>query len=148
MSSAIAPVEQLITAIYVSSSSKLMSEDEIIEILRIARQNNERRDITGMLLYRDGNFLQVLEGPAAAVDDLIARIKRDARHHGVIVMSRRGIAERQFSEWRMAFRNISKSGLSEDNYSSFLEPGSEEEEGTEGSQLVFRLLRRFKDNIR
>jgi hypothetical protein len=103
-----------------------------------------------MLLYRDGNFLQVLEGPASAVDTLVDKIKRDSRHHGLILMSRRGIEERQFADWQMAFRNMSKSHMSEEGYSPFLEPtfDDEEEETGEASQLVFRLLRRFKDVVR
>jgi hypothetical protein len=102
-----------------------------------------------MLLYRDGNFMQVLEGPASVVDEVIAKIKRDTRHHGVILMSRRGVQERQFAEWQMAFRNMSKSHMVEDGYSPFLEPTVDEDEETgEASQLVFRLLRRFKDVMR
>jgi len=149
MSSVIAPVEQLVCAVYVSSAHKLLGDHELLELLQVARKNNERRDITGMLLYRDGNFLQILEGPASAVDELLDKIKRDARHHGVILMSRRGVEERQFSEWQMAFRNMSKSHTAEDGYSPFLEPYTEDEEETgEASQLVFRLLRRFKDVVR
>jgi hypothetical protein len=149
MSSVIAPVEQLVCAVYVSSAHKLMGDEELLELLRVARQNNESRDITGMLLYRDGNFLQVLEGPASAVDALIDKIKRDTRHHGIILMSRRGIEERQFSDWRMAFRNMSKSHAGEDGYSPFLEPSfDEDDEIGESSQLVFRLLRRFKEVVR
>ena len=149
MSSVIAPAEQLVCAVYVSSAHKLLDDVELLELLRVARQNNERSGITGMLLYRDGNFLQVLEGPSPAVDELIDKIKRDTRHHGVILMSRRGVQERQFAEWQMAFRNMSKSHLAESGYSPFLEPTFEDEEETgEASQLVFRLLRRFKDVVR
>jgi hypothetical protein len=150
MSSVIAPVEQLVCAVYVSSAYKQLDDLELLELLRVARLNNERHNITGMLLYRDGNFLQVLEGPSSAVDELIDKIKRDTRHHGVILMSRRGVQERQFAEWQMAFRNMSKSHMAENGYSPFLEPAfqDEEEETGEASQLVFRLLRRFKDVVR
>jgi hypothetical protein len=148
MSPVSAPVDQLVCAVYVSSAHKPLEDVELLELLRVARINNARRNITGMLLYRDGNFLQVLEGPASEVDDLIEKIKRDTRHHGVILMSRRGIEERQFAEWQMAFRNMSKSHMAE-GYSPFLEPTFEDEEETgEASQLVFRLLRRFKDVVR
>jgi hypothetical protein len=150
MSSVIAPVDQLVCAVYVSSAHKALDDEELLELLRVARLNNERHNITGMLLYRDGNFLQVLEGPAAEVDELIDTIKRDTRHHGVILMSRRGVQERQFAEWQMAFRNMSKSHMAEGGYSPFLEPTfeDEDEETGEASQLVFRLLRRFKDVVR
>jgi hypothetical protein len=149
MTAVLAPVEQLVAAVYVSSARKALSEDEILEILRVARRNNERVNVTGMLLYREGNFLQVLEGPASAVDHIVAKIKRDPRHHGVIVISRRNITERHFSDWRMAFRNMSKSLPVEQGYSPFLEPDFEDDrEIGEQSQLVYRLLRRFKDDMR
>ncbi len=104
-----------------------------------------------MLLYRDGNFLQVLEGPAGVVDSLIQKIKRDPRHNGVILMSRKAIEERQFGDWSMAFRNMSKDASGEHGYSPFLEPDFDEDdddEAGEESQLVFRLLRRFKEDMR
>ena len=149
MSAVIAPVEQLVAVVYVSSSSRPMREDEILEILRVARINNEKLDVTGMLLYREGNFLQVLEGPASAIDSMIQKIKRDPRHQGVILMSRKNIDERQFADWSMAFRNMSKDAGAEPAYSPFLESDFEmDDEVGEQSQLVFRLLRRFKEDMR
>ena len=139
----------MVAAVYVSSASRPLREEEILEILRVARLNNEKLDITGMLLYRGGNFLQVLEGPSGAVDTVLQKIKRDPRHQGIILMSRKKIEERLFGDWRMAFRNMSKSHMAESGYSPFLEPTFEDEEETgEASQLVFRLLRRFKDVMR
>jgi len=148
MSAVLAPVEQLVSAVYVSSAVRPMPEEEILELLRVARKRNESLGITGMLLYRGGNFLQVLEGPAGAVDQLIDKIKKDPRHRGVILMSRKPIEDRQFGDWRMAFRNMSKNCAVEEGYSPFLEPDSVDEELGEESQLVYRLLRRFKEDMR
>jgi hypothetical protein len=148
MNAVLAPVEQLAAAVYVSSAVRPLTEDEILDILLIARQNNERLGVTGMLLYRDGNFLQVLEGPASVVDSLIQRIRHDPRHAGVIVVSRKNIEERQFQEWSMAFRNMSKDVTSQEGYSPFLESDFDDDETGEQSQLVFRLLRRFKQDTR
>ena len=148
MSAVLAPVEQLVSAVYVSSTVRPMPEEEILELLRVARKRNESLGITGMLLYRGGNFLQVLEGPAGAVDQLIDKIKKDPRHRGVILMSRKPIEDRQFGDWRMAFRNMSKNCAVEEGYSPFLEPDSVDEELGEESQLVYRLLRRFKEDMR
>jgi hypothetical protein len=134
MSTVSAPVEQLVSTIYVSSARRRMSTDEMNELLRIARRNNEQLGITGMLVYRDGNFLQVLEGPAAPVDSVLAKIKLDPRHDGVITMSRKSIEERQFAEWPLAFRDMGR-----------VCDESEDEEGQEGARLVFRLLRQFKE---
>ena len=148
MSEVLVPAEQLVAAVYVSSAVRPLTEDEILDILLVARQNNERLGVTGMLLYRDGNFLQVLEGPASVVDSLIQRIRRDPRHAGFILMSRTYIEERQFQEWSMAFRNMSKDVTSKDGYSPFLESDFDDDETGEQSQLVFRLLRRFKQDMR
>ena len=54
----------MICLIYASSATKAMSQDELKALLAKARTNNQRDNITGMLLYNDGNFLQVLEGEA------------------------------------------------------------------------------------
>ena len=63
----IAFVQQLVSLIYVSSGVRVLTDAEIFEILTQSRRNNERCGITGLLLYRDGNLMQVLEGPGAAV---------------------------------------------------------------------------------
>jgi hypothetical protein len=93
---------------YASSASHLMSADELVHLLRQSRENNTPREITGMLLYSDGNFLQVLEGPDAAVDRLLKTIERDSRHKGMMELLRGELTERQFAEWSMGFRNVAE----------------------------------------
>jgi hypothetical protein len=48
----------------------------------------------------------------------------------------------------MAYRNMSKGSPTGEGYSPFLEPGFDDDEVGEQSQLVFRLLRRFKEDMR
>ncbi len=55
---------------YVSSAVRPFAEDELADLLAVSRQNNARLGITGMLLYKDGNFMQVLEGEEAEVRTL------------------------------------------------------------------------------
>jgi hypothetical protein len=69
---------------YVSSSCQDLSSEELLGILTAARVNNARIGVTGMLLYHDGNFMQVLEGPPDVLDALYQRVCADPRHHGVI----------------------------------------------------------------
>lgn len=69
----------LVAAVYVSSAVAPFTPQELLELLRRARQDNEAAGITGMLLYRSGNFIQTIEGPAAAVDTLLKRIACDPR---------------------------------------------------------------------
>jgi len=70
-------------------------------ILVEARRNNPRDGITGALICRADIYLQLLEGPEAAVDSAFARIARDDRHLEVKMLYRRPAAERLFPEWAM-----------------------------------------------
>lgn len=110
-------MSSLIQLIYASSATRLMTDEELVELLRISRQNNHPRGITGMLLYRDGNFLQVLEGEAEAVDALYNTIAQDPRHHNILLISRQAVAERSFPEWEMGFTDIN--GLTPDDMPGF-----------------------------
>ena len=51
--------------VYVSTASRAMSDADLNEILDVSRRKNRERDVTGVLLYLDRGFLQVLEGPEA-----------------------------------------------------------------------------------
>jgi len=51
----------MLSLIYVSTSVKLLNDEELLDILKVSRENNSGKDITGLLLYKGGNFMQVLE---------------------------------------------------------------------------------------
>jgi hypothetical protein len=91
---------------YVSSAIKKFTQNELVELLTNAREKNARLGVTGMLLYDDGNFMQVLEGARETVKTLYDTITNDRRHHGNIVIDEDELAERQFSEWSMGFSNL------------------------------------------
>ena len=75
----------------------------IARILAQSRKNNAERQIVGGLLFGDGCFLQCLEGEAAAIDALYAKIEADPRHRDLRVLSRQDIAQRSFDAWAMKF---------------------------------------------
>ena len=115
-------MSQLISLIYASSANKMFSETELVELLKFSRENNKRLDITGMLLYKDGNFIQVLEGPEEAVDGLYQKIMGDPRHVNIMMLGKQPIPERQFADWAMGFRNIDKLTAAElEGFSSFMD---------------------------
>jgi hypothetical protein len=91
---------------YVSSAIKKFTQNELVELLTKAREKNIRLGVTGMLLYDDGNFMQVLEGQKETVKALYASIIKDRRHQGAIVIDEDELVERQFSEWSMGFSNL------------------------------------------
>ncbi|HEY5718903.1 MAG TPA: BLUF domain-containing protein, partial [Gammaproteobacteria bacterium] len=56
--------------IYVSSATVELSLVQLNQLLQRARTKNAALEITGLLLYCDGSFLQLLEGPQGAVEQL------------------------------------------------------------------------------
>ena len=111
----------LFSLIYVSSAVETFSNEELVSLLQTRRGNNTADRVTGMLLYKEGNFMQVLEGEEEKVRRLHDRIQRDPRHRGLITLLEQRTAERQFSGWSMGFRNLSDPGVRETpGYSEFL----------------------------
>ena len=106
---------------YVSSARRKFGHAEIAELLAIAREKNSRIGITGMLLYKAGLFLQVLEGDSERVRDLYTKIASDNRHRACSVVMEGSIPERRFRDWSMAFRNLDDPDLSKlPGYSEFM----------------------------
>jgi hypothetical protein len=100
--------------VYVSSAKTSFGKPEVLELLRTSRLNNERAGLTGILLYKDGNFLQVLEGEGSAVQALFEKICADPRHGGVFTLLKSEIAAREFPDWSMAFRDLRDEALAQE----------------------------------
>ncbi len=92
--------------VYVSSAARPFGEADLSALLTKAREKNERLGVTGMLLYIGGNFMQLIEGPAEALDPLVDIIGRDSRHNGLTVIVRREIERRSFPDWSMGYRRL------------------------------------------
>ena len=80
-----------------------MQADDLEDILQYARKNNAEKGITGALVYIDGVFLQVLEGDAAELKTLMAKIAQDVRHEAVSVLQEGDVPAAVFGEWQMAY---------------------------------------------
>lgn len=78
----------------------------ISELLGVSRRNNDREGLTGALAINDGWFLQVIEGPGAALDRLLHRLAGDPRHADVEILSRRPVTARLFPDWSMVAARI------------------------------------------
>ncbi len=97
------PGQQLYSLVYSSFALTLFDESELDALLEQSRAANERIDVTGMLLYRNGRFIQFLEGPEEAVRALLAHIVADGRHTDVRVLVDGRPSARQFAEWTMGY---------------------------------------------
>ncbi len=139
----------MLSLIYVSTSVKLMNDQELLDILKVSRENNSAKDVTGLLLYKGGNFMQVLEGPDESVEKLFKIIEADTRHKDVTVLSREQIAKRQFSAWEMAFQNLDNPAIqSEPGYSQFLDHEFNDQFYRENPLRAYIMLLTFRDNMR
>jgi hypothetical protein len=98
--------EAVYSLTYVSSAVRPYSPEELRVLLTAARLKNDQHGITGMLLYKDGNFMQVLEGERNAVQATRARIEVDPKHHGMLVLLSGPIEHREFGSWSMAYRDL------------------------------------------
>ena len=101
----------MIQLAYISSTRGLLAVDDMANLLVASRERNGHRGITGVLLYKGGNVLQVLEGEASRVLALFEVIQKDRRHTGVIKLYQKSIQLRDFSEWTMGFQDLGAEGV-------------------------------------
>ncbi|WP_101758151.1 BLUF domain-containing protein [Oceanicoccus sp. KOV_DT_Chl] len=135
-------MEKLIHIIYVSASKEIFGEYELIRLLESIRTRNKKHNITGMLLYNDGNIMQLIEGAEADVSQLFENIKSDERHTGIIEMVRDEISERTFTEWSMSYKNITD--IYVEGFSDFLSFGSFPNERSSVISRAKKLLLSFR----
>lgn len=97
--------------IYSSRASDPLSVEEAQTLLKDARNGNARRNVSGVLIYKDEIFLQVLEGEHDVLERLMRNIIADSRHCDVEVIRDSPIDKRDFDAWRMAYLSPSESEL-------------------------------------
>jgi CheY-like chemotaxis protein len=96
------PTLRVFQLVYCSRAMRALSEDEWEKLLGKARRFNAAQQITGVLLYRAGRYVQLLEGPEAAVRRLFARLVQDPRHTQVVTVQVVAAARPYFADWSMA----------------------------------------------
>ena len=92
--------------VYISTSRQGLSAADLADILTVARENNARDGITGLLMLYQRQFFQVLEGDEEKVHACLERIEDDLRHTGVTVLMDEPTDTRQFPDWDMGTVNI------------------------------------------
>jgi hypothetical protein len=135
----------MLQMIYTSEAKTKFSPAELQGLLLIARRNNNRDAITGMLLYEDGTFLQVLEGENEVVEATYQRIAADKRHHKIMLIARFEVDHRSFHDWEMGFFDASGGQLLQlPGYSNFLSKRTVELENLEDGDKAREVLLNFK----
>jgi hypothetical protein len=101
----------MIQTTYISTPTRPMSSDDLMNILNNSRLNNASTGVSGMLLYTGSEFIQILEGEDKVIEDLLETIKHDPRHRDFRIIEKKKISHREYAEWTMGFKRIDKDDL-------------------------------------
>ncbi len=93
---------------YHSAARKNLNANDIENILEKARNFNSQNEITGCLLFHNNQFIQILEGEKTKLLELYNSIKKDDRHSNVMLLAQDEKQERIFSNWSMAYHQLSE----------------------------------------
>ncbi|OOQ61418.1 BLUF domain-containing protein [Mucilaginibacter pedocola] len=130
--------------IYLSTAVDLLDEQEIHNLLAKSRARNASNDITGILLYHEGNFIQLLEGEQAKVDETLERIAGDPSHKNIIVIDEGDLDERNFGAWSMGYQKATAKELAD--IEAYTDPQKLEQ--ASGSHPALSILKTFvKTNL-
>jgi hypothetical protein len=115
----------MLSIVYVSAAIAPFSEEQLAELLAKSQANNSAVGLTGMLLYRDGQFMQALEGDDDAVRRVYDVVAADDRHDRVRTILEEQISTRRFPEWSMGFRLVTDESIRDiPGYNNFFAEGS------------------------
>ena len=92
--------------IYLSQATVPFNGPQLAHLLMQAKQFNAAHGVTGILLYGNDQFFQVLEGDRDTVHALYAHICRDPRHRNVTAYADKAIAARSFPAWHMVYHPL------------------------------------------
>ncbi len=94
--------------IYKSVPVDNISEKSLLEIAEGSKENNIDNGLTGLLVYGNNTFVQVLEGAEQDIETLYQKLLADKRHSNVTVVKRGELERRYFPSWSMGFHSVSK----------------------------------------
>lgn len=97
--------------VYVSNRKSTSNQQEIDDIVEACKRNNPALGITGVLLYNEDKFIQLVEGDAKTLNALYDKIKADDRHEKCRMISYMPIKEKAFPSWHMATKELASNQL-------------------------------------
>lgn len=139
-------MDSLAQIVYLSSATSLLNDAELQDLLAQARKRNQELGITGLLLYADGNVMQVLEGPRQRIESVMRDIENDHRHHGILELINESIEERQFPDWSMAYYDMAATPSS--GFSDFFHNDNSVHQQYIVSGKAKKLLMSFRDHLK
>ena len=101
----------MLSIVYTSAARTPFDDGDLATLLMNSRANNRRLGLSGFLMHKQGRFVQVLEGPDAAVQARYDVIAADPRHTDLAVLLSEPIEERRFADWSMGYRPATDSAV-------------------------------------
>ena len=98
--------------IYTSQASEQFNKRNLLDLLHTSRGYNTIDNISGLLMHRNGYFLQIIEGEQDVIKDLFQRLNNDTRHINIKLILDRSVESRLFSNWAMACADFDEPELS------------------------------------
>ena len=144
--------DKVFTISYFSHASKSLTNQDIEEMINKARIKNAKNNITGCLVYKNNQFLQIFEGSMGTAIDLFEAIKKDPRHSEVTLINKFWRNSRGFKNWDMAFfsDNFKNKHLIENNEVEYISTSlmNIEKHITEGSEEYWQQLNNLLTTIK
>jgi|GEM_PF-465582 len=138
--------ETFLQLIYMSAATVSFTDQELAELLSKSKANNEKVEVSGLLIYHEGSFLQVLEGPEEAVLETYERIGEDPRHTEVGLLLKQEVLARSFGNWEMGYVNTNTSRFKkEEGFIDFFRRGFSLPVMRADKSMIGKVLREFKE---
>ena len=134
--------------VYVSFSFKDLTEIDLENLLADIRKRNKLQKVTGLLLYNDGTFIQLIEGKTRIIKNLFEKIKNDKRHSDVVLLLDESIKKRAFPDWTMGYYKLNREQSGKiPGYSDFMHSKDSRKLIESTSYEAMKLLNSFKTYI-
>jgi hypothetical protein len=128
--------------IYSSYAVPGLNEEDLKSMLVQARERNKEHLVTGLLLYFDGKFLQLIEGEKQTIQQLYHNITNDERHSSLVLLKDGDIDVRYFANWSMGYRTVQSHELvNEEGFKDLNSPDALQKQST---LKLFKILSLIK----
>lgn len=135
-------MNEIFHLVYISEAAEDISYTDIRDILDVSRRNNVQDDVTGLLIFREGHFLQLLEGSEKSVRKTLGKILLDDRNYSLRVLIETQGDQRLFANWAMAFYDGDVSPNSTQDLISLFDACLDG--GASHRSLIMPMLRQFR----
>ncbi|MEM6525628.1 MAG: BLUF domain-containing protein [Bacteroidota bacterium] len=129
--------------IYVSYANNTPSVEDLKLLAQSSQANNKKIEVSGMLIYLGGKYLQVLEGKKKDVLDLYDKISKDYRHRQVRLLIEGDVNKRNFEDWAMGFKMLSHQDFQDLSGLTDLDDFFNQQNFSEESHVALIFLRLF-----